>query len=214
MTIATNSPPPPHTHINSPPPLPPRTKGSVDRPIDRRNRRWCCRASVTICYWIGLLTVRKQSSKFRESNVFTGVCLSWGVCASHALRTYPTPHFPPLLGYPAPCFRHLVVISGDLFKLVHLRPYSPNWYWRLVVATVAGFLLYCTRPTGMLSCYRQPWPSHTSVTIWRNTRRNRTRFTRSYSASCQATHPSHTARYTRTSNTCAHASRKSTGTLQ
>ena len=43
----------------------------------------------------------------------------------------------------------LVVIAGDLLKLVHLRTY-PLFYWHLVVATKVGG----TPPTGMLSCSR------------------------------------------------------------
>ena len=44
-----------------------------------------------------------------------------------------------------PCYWHLVLIAGDLFKLVHLRTY-PHQYGHLVVATeVDG-----THPTWML----------------------------------------------------------------
>ena len=38
----------------------------------------------------------------------------------------------------ASCYWHLVVITGDLFKLVHLRPYLPHHYWHLVVTTKTG----------------------------------------------------------------------------
>ena len=37
--------------------------------------------------------------------------------------------------YPPPYHWHLVVITGDLFKLVYLRTYIHYWYWQLVVAT-------------------------------------------------------------------------------
>ena len=46
-----------------------------------------------------------------------------------------------------PCYWHLVVITGDLFKFVHLRPYNPH-YWHLVVAAEVD----STHPTEMLSC--------------------------------------------------------------
>ena len=46
---------------------------------------------------------------------------------------------------PLPCYWHLVLITGDLFKLVHLRTYT-HQYGHLVVATeVDG-----THPTWML----------------------------------------------------------------
>ena len=36
-----------------------------------------------------------------------------------------------------PCYSYLVVITRNLFKLVHLRtyPHLSHWYWHLVVAT-------------------------------------------------------------------------------
>ena len=40
-----------------------------------------------------------------------------------------SPHIRP----PAPCWWHLMTITGDLFKLVHLRTYPlPHWFWHLV----------------------------------------------------------------------------------
>ena len=54
-----------------------------------------------------------------------------------------------------PLLHTLVVITGDLFKLVHLilriYPLNPlrHRYWYLVVATEAGG----THPSGMLSCF-------------------------------------------------------------
>ena len=44
---------------------------------------------------------------------------------------------------------HLVVITGDLFKLVDLRTYPAPRYWPLMVTTEAGG----THPTWMHSCY-------------------------------------------------------------
>ena len=58
------------------------------------------------------------------------------------------------LGYWSPCYWHLMVITGDLFKLVHLRTYSPQ-YWHLVAATETYMVgkAGSTHPTGMLSCF-------------------------------------------------------------
>ena len=70
--------------------------------------------------------------KFGEGYVFTGLCLftEGGVGSQmhhgigHMAR-YPTPH-PPHIPY-SPCYWHLVVITIDLFKLVHLGMFpSPH----------------------------------------------------------------------------------------
>ena len=82
--------------------------------------------------------------------IFSVVCLSvhWGVpdpCHYPSSENYPwiRPHSAGLhpLGIPdmrytplIPCYWHLVVITGGLFKRVHLRPY-PYLYWHLVVTT-------------------------------------------------------------------------------
>ena len=71
-----------------------------------------------------------------------------------------------------------------------------------------------TRKRKQLSRFRRRWRCRTFVTTWRSIRRNRTRFTKSYRGSCQATHPSPTTRCMRNSSTCAHAWRKYTGTVE
>ena len=58
----------------------------------------------------------------------TNLCPIWSLPMMHWTSLY--------LYSPSHCNWHLVVITGDLFKLVHLRTY-PYQYWHLVVVTEA-----------------------------------------------------------------------------
>ena len=75
-------------------------------------------------------------------------CLSFCSEGIHVTITH-IPHIqPPNTLDPPHCYWHLAVITGDLFKLVHMSAYTPPQYWHLVVATEAGSI----HPTGMLCC--------------------------------------------------------------
>ena len=92
-----------------------------------------------------IINFYRTQTKLWEGNVFTGVCLSTG--GSHGaldlmvptpptfdLGTYPSPWIPNM--GPTHCYWHLMVITEDLFKLVHLRTYTlPPPNWDLVVTT-------------------------------------------------------------------------------
>ena len=107
----------------------------------------------------------RLQTKSQESNVFTGVCsqgrgkwhTSWD--RSHG-RVPPPPPRHQVWEPSPPYYWHLVVITGDLFKLVHLRIYpSPQQYWHLVVATetctvgkqAVRILLECCLVSSLLS---------------------------------------------------------------
>ena len=117
------------------------------------------------------------ATKLWEGYVFTGVCHSVhrGVGTSNASwdssdgRGYPLapPPWTQCRGPPfgwhthpsvqAPCYWHLVVTTGDLFKLVHFRTYPAptpgvtssggNWNRKRYGFKVGGM-----HPTGMPSC--------------------------------------------------------------
>ena len=63
--------------------------------------------------------------------------------------TLPLPSLPS-----PPCYWHLVVITGDRLKFVHLKTYCSQ-YWHLVVATknTYSWQVGSTHPTGVLSCF-------------------------------------------------------------
>ena len=88
---------------------------------------------------------------FSQVSVLQSFCLQWeGVGTWHAswdrshVRVHPSP---------SPCYWHLVIITGDLLKLIHLRAYplpvltSSGGQWNKYVWQAGG-----THPTGMLSC--------------------------------------------------------------
>ena len=61
-----------------------------------------------------------------------------------------------------PCYWHLVVITGNLFKLVHLRTYPTPQYWHQVVAIethtigkqAVHILLECFLVTIVFTCHK------------------------------------------------------------
>ena len=72
-----------------------------------------------------------QPTKLLKGTVFADVCYS----VQGKVPIWPLPiHATPSLGYPTP-YWHLVVIAGDLFKVVHFRTYQPIctdiWWWPL-----------------------------------------------------------------------------------
>ena len=105
-----------------------------------------------------LFCIRKyftaRKTKLREGNVFTGICHSvWGVLGTRHTswdrslgRNPPPPDMGPGNLPPYPHYWHLVVITGDLSKLVHLWTYHP-----LVLTSGGGHRTSGTHPTGMLS---------------------------------------------------------------
>ena len=81
-------------------------------------------------------------TKLWEGNIFTGVSHSvYGVspCDDYpwCIGTWVPPGYQtwdlPPCPCPPFCYRHLMVITGDLFKPVHSRTFPP-WSWHLVVA--------------------------------------------------------------------------------
>ena len=102
-------------------------------------------------------------TKLQSCNVFTGVChsIQRGVGPMWLLPmmywdvgTSPTWH----RTYPLPCQWHLVVNTGDLFKLVHLRTHTSTSPQIMLPSSSGHWNTYSwqtssTHPTGMLSCY-------------------------------------------------------------
>ena len=122
------------------------------------NKTRNCANFVNVCMWINLTGWFTFSSyhlqtKLQEGNVFTDVCLftGWGCKYIPYIMGYVT--WPPTSDqgtYPSPldigsrdlpsgpCYWHLVVITGDLYKLVLLKtspPPTDTDNWHLVAAT-------------------------------------------------------------------------------
>ena len=100
-------------------------------------------------------------TKLRKGNIFTAVCHSVReMCIGPWVSThYQTWDLPPTTDIwwlsletwdlPSPCYWHLVVITGYLFKLVHLRTYPQTstcskWWLPKHVQLVSGWnASYC-----------------------------------------------------------------------
>ena len=70
----------------------------------------------------------RPQTKVRKGNVFTGVCLSMGEVYHMHYRTGHMVGCPPYIrpeNLP-PLLTHLVVITGDLFKLILLKTFPPT----------------------------------------------------------------------------------------
>ena len=104
-----------------------------------------------------MLSCYYPTTELWKGNVFSHVCLlvcqSTGGGGSHVISTNDAldlivQSWPWPSRHGTPCWWHLVAITGDLFKLVHLR--TPYWYWHLVATEaytvgkrVVRFLLEC-----------------------------------------------------------------------